>query len=78
MPRAGTNHVTSVASGWLLRCAANPVTAKVPFGVQLLPERRLVATLSQFSPRKPAPGELRNGPVSCALAFGPVQVSVTG
>ena len=38
MPRAGTNHVTSVASGWLLRCAAKPVTVNAPFGVQLLPE----------------------------------------
>jgi hypothetical protein len=78
MPRAGTNHVTSVASGWLLRRDAKPVTVNVPFGVQVLPERLLVASSSQFNPRKPAPGELRNGPVVCALAFGPVHVSVTG
>ena len=78
MPRAGTNHVTSVASGWLLRRDAKPVTVNVPFGVQVLPERLLVASSSQFNPRKPAPGELRNGPTSCALAFGPAHVSVTG
>jgi hypothetical protein len=58
MPRAGTNQVTSVASGWLLSCEAKPVTMYVPFGVHVLPERRLVAGSSQFNPRRPAPGEL--------------------
>ena len=71
MPRAGTNHVTSVASGWLLRRDAKPVTVNVPFGVQVLPERLLVARSSQFNPRKPAPGELRNGPAFCALGVWP-------
>ena len=77
MPRARTNQLTSDARESLFRWSWNPETTKVPLGVHLLPERRLVAGSSQLSPFKPAPGELRNGPVSRVAACGPVQVNVT-
>ena len=76
MPRDCWNHVTKTARASLFKCAAKPSTARVPLGVQLVPERRLVAGSSQLVPVTPAPGEVRNGPVSCAAACGPVHVSV--
>jgi hypothetical protein len=69
MPRAGTNQVTSFGMAVEPGCEAGH--RERALGVHVLPDLRLVFSLSQFKPRKPAPGELRKGPVSCSLPSGP-------